>query len=155
VRVRSTLTPDKREISGEKADAFKESPSVVRWNIKVRIISTTNTITRTSALYGENGRTSEPIVIPSVETGACSGLTSTPQMYPTTLLIIPSKPRVATTGAIALIGPDGTRLNNVRIKKKSINAPSMAPERTAHSSANQKLPVRNATSYATYVEKTA
>jgi hypothetical protein len=43
----------------------------------------------------------------------------------------------------------------MRIKKKSMNAPNRAPERIAQKSASQKLPVRNETSYAIYVENTA
>ena len=51
--------------------------------------------------------------------------------------MIPSKPKVATTGAIITIGPDLILLKIGLIKNLSITAPRIAPLTTATSKANQ------------------
>ena len=80
----------------------------------MRIIETV-AIIKTSRF--ENGIVPSPTVKPSVEAGASIDLNSPPQVNPTMLLIRPSKPRVAMTGATTAAGPEVACLKSTRIKK--------------------------------------
>ena len=65
----------------------------------------------------ENGIVVSPKVKPFFDAGASIDLNSPPQINPTMLLINPSKPKVAITGATTAAGPETARLNKTRIKK--------------------------------------
>ena len=105
-----------------------------------------NTVPITSRFNAENGIVVSPMVKPSVDAGALIDLNSPPQINPTIPLINPSKPNVAMTGATTAAAPDTACLNKTRMKKKSTQAPSIAPAAIANAKPSQKISVRLAIS---------
>ena len=71
------------------------------------------------------------------------------------LLINPSKPSVAITGATTAAAPETACLNKTRMKKKSTPAPSRAPAAIAKAKPSQNISVRLAISKPIYVESIA